>query len=175
MFNWVDYVIFGSAVIGLIVGIFKGFLKQLFDLAGIFVVSIGTAYLYKYPTEWLASVIESEGTRQIVALIATFVVLVIVYKLITMLIMRAFDKVKLFKALDRILGLVIGVGIVYVLFAVIVSLVLNTPEGFIQPVKDFLQEPLQNSWCVKNLYSNNVIGDWIVNMITTQVPATPAE
>ena len=41
--NVLDYIILAAVAVGIVFGIIKGFLKLLFSVLGVFVVSIGTA------------------------------------------------------------------------------------------------------------------------------------
>ena len=160
-----DYIVIGLAVFLLIRGIFKGFLGQLFGVIGVVLVAIATANLYVFPMKWMQNLIVNDGTRQVVALIATGAVVFLLYKLITLLLTKLITKNKGLGALNRVIGMLLGVAIVYAVMAIVVSLLFNTADSFMPLVKKLLAGAFEGSWIVNNVYKNNFFGDWIVQMI----------
>ncbi len=170
-----DFIFLGALALGLVLGIWKGFIKQVFALAGVFVVAIGTTYLAPYPNNWLASVIESEATRSIVAIAITFVVLAIVYGVITGFIGKLVNKIPILGWLNRLLGAVFSVAVVYLIFSVIVSLFVGTSDEFLAGLKGLLQESFDTSWIVNNIYGGkanperNFFGNWLLQEISEKI------
>ena len=160
-----DYIVIGLAVFLLIRGIFKGFLGQLFGVIGVVLVAIATANLYVYPMKWMQNLIVNDGTRQVVALIATGAVVFLLYKLITLLLTKLITKNKGLGVLNRLVGMLLGVAIVYTVMAIVVSLLFNTADSFMPLVKKLLTGAFEGSWIANNVYKNNFFGDWIVQMI----------
>ena len=165
----VDYVIFAILAISMIVGFIKGFIKQLLTVGGVIVVALLTAVVSPFVQNFLSSYIEAEGTRAAVAMFATVILLAAVYGLLAWLVGKLLKKVKLIKALDKILGGVMGIAVVYLVFAVIFGLFTMTGEGFLPTLKSFLGEPIQNSWFNAHIYSNNFFGKWVIEGIAEKL------
>ena len=167
--NILDYVILGALVISLIIGLVKGLLKQILALVSIFVVVTLTATVTPYVDSWLVNVIQADGTRALVAMIASAILLAVVCGLISWLIGKALKKVKILKALDRILGGVMGIAIVYLIFAVLFALLTSTGEEFMAGLKGMLGGYLEDSWFAAHVYNNNFFGDWVINGIAQKL------
>ncbi len=156
--NIVDYIVLGCMAVALVVGILKGFLKQIFAVVGVFVVAIGTSYLSPYPEQWLASVIENDSTRSLVALIATFIVLALVYGMVTALISKLVNKVHVLGTVNRILGAVLAVAVVYLLFFVIIGLFLCEAGTFPPHIQKPSHDPFSASCVGKTQLQKNIFG-----------------
>ncbi|MCM1289568.1 MAG: CvpA family protein [Corallococcus sp.] len=167
-----DYVILGCLALGLILGLWKGFIRQIFAIAGIFLVGLGTSLLSPYPDKWLSGVIQSDTWRHITAIAITFVVLGIIYAIVTKLISKLVNKIPILGWLNRLLGAIFSVAVVYMVFAVVVAIVLRATSGFIANLQtDFL-----NSWFVNKIYGGlnfdkNFFGNWLVNMFVEKITA----
>lgn len=166
-----DYIFIGCAAVAVAVGAWKGLLKQLFALVGIFVVAVGTTYLAPHPAQWLSSVIEGDGLRSIVAMIITFVVLALAYGIVTAIISKIVNKGKVLGALNRVLGAVLAVGVVYLVFAVLCSLLLDTADDFLPRIKGLLQQSFRESWVMQNVYANNFFGNWLLGVLAEKIPS----
>lgn len=165
-----DYVILGCLVLGLILGTWKGFIGQIFAIAGIFLVGLGTSLLSPYPDKWLAGVIASDTIRHLVAIVITFVVLGIVYALLTKLLSKLVNKIPVLGWLNRLLGAIFSVVVVYMVFGVVVAIVLRATKGFIAD----MQTHFLNSWFVNNIYGGldfdkNFFGNWLVNLFVEKI------
>lgn len=158
----IDIIFAVSFVVALIVGLIQGLWKQLFKLVGILLVAFLTANLYKYPAGWLAGVIESQLLRTVIGAVATFGVLIAIYSVITHFILKAINSIKVFSVLDKILGVVLGVGILYTAFALVAALILNTDPNFLSWTKSWIEPQFLNSWVINNIYKNNFLGDYII-------------
>ena len=171
-----DYVILGVAVLALVFGLVKGLLKQIFSMVGVFVYTIGTAKFSPTVQEWLGTqdwaveLFADESTRALVALIATFIIIVILYKIVTVIIKKAITDISLFGFADKILGGVLGVGCVYIVLATVVALVYNTSPTFLAGIKAMLQPILENSVIINLIFQENPYGEWIVAMLVEQLP-----
>lgn len=172
-----DYIFLGAIAIGLFLGIWKGFIKQIFALAGVFVIAIGTTYLAPYPNAWLTPVIESETTCTIVAIGITFVVLAVVYGVITGLIGKLVNKIPILGWLNRLLGALFSIAVVYIIFSVLVTLIIGTSDEFLAGLKGLLKEPFESSWIVNNIYGGtanpekNFFGNWLLQVISEKISA----
>ena len=167
--NYIDYVIFAILAISLVVGFFKGLIKQLLTVGGIIVVALLTATVSPFVQNWLSGLIEAEGTRTAVAMFATVILLSVVYGVLAWLLGKLLKKINLIKFLDKLLGGVMGIAVVYLAFAVIFGLFTMTGEGFLPSLKSFLGEPIQNSWFNAHIYNNNFFGKWVIQGIAEKL------
>ena len=161
----IDYIFIALCAIGIIVGLLKGFFKLLFGFLAFIVVPIGTAYLSVYPAQWLSGLITDGSLLTIVSVVVTFIALSLVYGLITGLIVKLLHKTTGIRLADRLLGLVISVGMVYLAFAVLEAMMTNTSAEFLPLIKKLLGDQFTQSKICPTLYSNNFFGDYIVEVI----------
>lgn len=164
-----DYAYLILLAVAFFLGLVKGFLKIAFALVGVVVVSIGASYLSPYADGWLTSVIASDGTRAIVAMVATFLALSIIYGFITKLISKLINKISILGWINRLLGAATGVAIVYLVFALVTSLVFNSAEeGILSNFASLIKEPFSESWIITNIYGGaenpekNFFGGWLI-------------
>lgn len=157
-----DYVILVLFAIGFIIGLVKGILKQLFAILGVFVVAKGSGLLCPYVTELLANVAKIETTATI-TLIISAVVIAIVYIIVGGFIVKKLENVSVISGLNKLLGAIVGALAIYLVVSVVVQLVLYTPISFLAFLKGILAEPLQNSYIVTTIFSeeNNFFGKWV--------------
>lgn len=164
-----DYIILALVVLSTVIGIIKGLIKQVLTIVGVIVVPTATAAVAPHVQGWLAKAIENDSTRQVVAMLATLVVIVLVYVLIALLITKLLKNITIVKVLDRILGGVIGFGVIYFVFAVVFALFNSTSESFMPLLKGWLGEPMQNSWIATHVYANNFFGNWVIKGIAEKL------
>lgn len=167
--NVLDYVIIALAVVGIVVGLFRGFIKLTLTVVGVIVVAALTATVEPYVQNWFVNTSMSDGTRNVVAMIATVLLIAAVYGFVAFLIGRLLRKVKIIKVLDRILGGVIGFAVVYLAFGLVFALIINTSDGFLPHIKNAIGDSFQNSWIGTHVYKNNFFGDWIINGIAQKL------
>lgn len=165
----IDYVILGIAVIGLIIGLVRGFIEQLLALLGIVAIAVGTSYLFKFPQQWLAGVITDEKIASIVAIVLTAIVLAIVYGVIAFFVKKPFKSIKIMKTIDRILGGVLGLAVVYALFAIFIEALTRTDIEFMAKVNEMVAPHMESSLIVNTVYSNNFFGKWIFDVISAGI------
>lgn len=164
-----DYIIIGVVAIGLIVGIVKGFIKQLLTLLGILVVAIGTAYLCKFPQMWFSGLIENQTILTVVSFLVTIIALSLVYSLLAFFIRKAFKSVKIISVLDRILGMLSGILMGYAIMALVIALFQNTGEDFMAFARPFFDEQIQQSVLVQYVFTPNILGDWLTEVIRSSL------
>ena len=169
--NILDYVILGVVAISLVIGLVKGLIKQLLTVVGIIAVATLTATVSPFVENWLSGVIAAEGTRAAVAMFASVVLIAVVYGVIAWLIGRAFKKVKIIKAVDKILGGVVSIVVVYLVFAVIFGVFTMTGEEFLPKLKSLLGDQIENSWIAQKIYGVDVnfFGKWVVEGIAEKL------
>lgn len=165
-----DYVILVALLLGIFLGFKKGLFKQIFALLGIVVISMGTSALSPYPNKWLSGVMPSDFWRGIVSMVITFIVLSVIYGIITKLISKLINKIPVIGWLNRLLGALFSIAVVYMIFAVIIALALNIPFGFMEKVQDHFAR----SWIVRHIYGGlesgkNFFGNWLVKLFMKQI------
>ncbi len=165
----IDYVIIAIAVIGLIVGLIRGFISQLLALLGIVAVAVGTSYLFKYPQQWFSGLIANEKVCTIVAIVLTVIVLAIIYGIIAHFVKKPFKHFKLLKAVDKLLGAVLSVAVVYALVAIFVEALTRTDIEFLAKINEALKPQTENSLIINSVYSNNFFGKWIFDTISNAI------
>lgn len=161
----IDYIFIALCAVMLVVGILKGFLKLLFGFLGIILVPIGTAYLSAYPEKWMSSLITDQALLTIAALVVTFIALSLIYGMISALVVKLVHKATGLRAVDRIVGAVVSVAIIYLVFAVFESMMTNTSAEFLPLIKKLVGDQFTQSKIMPTLYSNNFFGDYIVDII----------
>lgn len=167
--NVLDYIILAAVAVGIVFGIIKGFLKLLFSVLGVFVVSIGTAAASPYVQTWFEKSIENEYTRAVVAMLISFIVILVVYILLSLLVTKLLTKNKTVNVVNRLLGGLIGIVMVYMIFAVIIALIINTSPEFLKSIKDSIGGEFVNSWIRQHIYGNNFFGKWIIEDIAMKL------
>lgn len=165
----IDYVILGIAVVGLIIGLVRGFISQLLTLLGIVAVAVGTSYLFRFPMQWLSGVIPNEKILSIVCIVVTAIVLAIIYGVIAHFVKKPFKHFKLLKAVDKILGGVLSVAIVYALVAIFVEALQRPDIEFMAKISEWLAPQTENSVIIHSVYSNNFFGKWIFDVISNGI------
>lgn len=165
----IDYVILAVFVIGLIIGLVRGFIGQLLALLGIVAIAVGTSYLFKFPQQWLSAVITNEKALSITSIILTVIVLSVVYGVIAKLVAKPFKTIKLIKAIDKLLGGVLAVAVVYALMALFVEALTRTDIAFLAKIQELLAPQTENSVIIHSVYANNFFGRWIFDVISNGV------
>lgn len=167
--NILDYIIIAIFAFSVILGLFKGFIKQILTVIGVIVVATLTASVAPYVQSWLTNAIPDDNTRTIVAMIASVLLLIIAYSIFALLIQRVFQKISIVKVVDKLLGGLIGAVAIYLIFAVIVALFNSTGDSFMPIVKDWLGESFKTSWITTHIYANNFFGDWVIKDIAEKL------
>lgn len=157
-----DYIIIGCAVVSFFIGLAKGFLTPIFNLAGIFVVMYAGGAFSAQLYTLLDGVIADESTRTIASAIASMLLVWLIYFLITRLIVKLIKKSKILGGANRIIGGVLGVAIVYIVVAVVTAFMHSDSELFASLREDY-GEVYNQSWVVQNLFKSNPIGEGLVN------------
>ena len=165
----IDYVIIAIAVVALIIGLVKGFIGQLLTLLGIVAVAVGTSYLFKFPMQWLSGVIPHEKALSIVCIILTALALAVIYGVIAHFVKKPFKSIKMIKAIDKLLGGVLAVAVVYALFAIFIEALTRTDIEFMAKVNELVAPRMENSVIVNTVYSNNFFGKWIFDVISNAI------
>ena len=166
-----DIIFLVAIVAGVLLGVLRGFVKQIFVLAGVLVVSVGTSYLSPVVARWLENSIQSDTVRSLVAMILTFVLVAVVYAVVTAIISRIVNKTPVLGKVNRILGAVFAVVVVYLSFGFVTAVVMETPQDMLPSLKKFFG----NSWVVKNIYGGaespqrNFFGHWLIQVVIEKI------
>lgn len=160
--NILDYIVLLLIGAGLLIGIFKGIIKQALTIVGIFVVATLTATVAPYVQSWIVRTPVPENSQTVVAMIATVLLLSGAYALLAALVQKLLHKITIVKVLDRVLGGVLGFVAVYLAFAVIFALFNSTGEDFIPILKSWIGDYFRDSWMAQHVFANNPFGNWIV-------------
>ena len=163
--NVLDYIFLALVAVAFIAGLFKGLIRQILTIVGVILVATLTATVEPYVQNWFVNTSMDEGTRNVVAMIATVILLTVSYALVALLITKLLKKVKIIGVLDRILGGVLGLAVVYLVFAVLFALITDTKAEFLPLIKSTMGGAFQDSWIGAHIYKNNFFGDWIINGI----------
>lgn len=167
MLNTVDYVIIGLAGICFIVGIIRGLLKQAFAIGGVVIVATCSSYLTPFAQPYVEKVITDPQIASIVCFVLAALVLLIVWSIISSLICRVVEHGAM-GVINRILGGVIGIAIVYVIVAIVMAL--YTTENFMPKLTGILQpyfDGENGSWIIKNMFiDKNPVGEWMMKAIS---------
>ena len=167
--NVLDFIVLALFVASTINGLFKGFIKQTLTIVGVLVVAMLTATVTPLVQSWLVNVIDNENTRTLVAMVASVVLLIVAYTILALIVRRLLRKVKIIKLLDKILGGLVGFGVMYFIFAVVYALMLNTADSFMPTIKGWVGDSFETSWIGNHIYSNNFFGDWVINGIAEKI------
>lgn len=165
----IDYVIIAIAVIALVIGLIKGLIGQLLTLLGIVAVAVGTSYLFKFPMQWLSGIIPYEKVLSIVCIVLTAIVLAIIYGIIAKLVAKPFKAIRIIKTIDKLLGGVLAVAVVYAFMAIFVEALTRTDIEFLAKINELLAPQTENSVVINTVYSNNFFGKWIFDVISNGI------
>lgn len=162
----IDYIFMGAVLIALIVGLIKGFLSRLITLGGLILGFVVAGQFSTVVSGWMVSLIETESTRNLVAYIVCIIVTFIIVFIIGKLLQKLVKSIKLFSVIDRLLGAVLSVGIVYVVFAFIVAVVtIETESTLVQYVLTSLQTLIPDTSLIYTVYGDNAVGSWLMSLI----------
>ena len=133
MLNYADIIICLIIFISVIIGIYKGFIKELFFLASLILALILAFYLSDYPRQWLTVTtqeqswewlglnIEGESIVFIISFIIIFLATFIIGNVFGSFVSRLISQMTVLKSIDRVLGGAFGMlrGILVVVLLVI--------------------------------------------------------
>lgn len=167
--NVLDFIVLILAAAGFLIGIFKGIIKQVLTIIGIFVVSTLTATVTPYVQNWLTNTSMSQNTQTVVAMIASVLLLGVAYALVAVLLVKLLHNITIIKVLDRVIGGVLGFAAVYLSFAVIFALFNSTADWFMPMLKSLLGDTFRDSWVAQHLFAKNPFGNWVVVSIAQKL------
>lgn len=168
VFDWIFVVALG---LGLVLGIIKGFLKPLLSAIGFVVIAFGSSLLAPVVQGWLMGVEMNEDLRPLLALVIAIVALVIVWVLISLILRKILTKNKSIGFLNRVIGAVLGIVIVYLVFAVLVAFIVGPLGGLMPFITNKLGPEVEASWIRTHIYtdSGNFFGNWIIGRMAEKI------
>jgi len=176
IFTYADLVFVGLALIALIVGATKGFVSQIFGFVGFIAALVIAFFVCKPLTDAIIPIFAplyswvGESLGYILALVIVFAVLVLLVKIVLILLQKLFksliDKLQVIKAIDKILGLILSLGILYTVFAAIIALLTLVPAEVLPGVQETIHQQIYNGVVLNGIYTNNFLGDWLLSVIS---------
>ena len=157
-----DYIIIAVALVSLVLGLVKGFLTPIVNLAGFFVVLYAGGSFSSILFPLIAKVIPDENTCSIASAIASMLLVWLIYFIISRIIVKLIGKSKLLNAANRLIGGALGIVMVYLVVAIVTAFMQNENTLFAS-IREKYSEAFNQSWIVKNVYKTNPIGEGLVN------------
>ena len=141
--NILDVIIIIPIAIGLIVGLFKGFIKELISLVAIILGIWGAKRFEPYVTDLLISWFDIQpATAQPLAYLVLFIVIVVILLLLAHLLDKLLSAIAL-GGINKLLGAIFGA----IKYALIVSVLLNVFDTFDKRFHIIENDKKESSFC----------------------------
>ncbi|MBQ8434081.1 MAG: CvpA family protein [Clostridia bacterium] len=157
-----DYIIIAVALVSFVLGLVKGFLTPVVNLAGFFVVLYAGGAFSTLLFPLISQLIPDESTCSVASTIASMLLVWFIYFLISRLILKIIKKSKILGFANRLVGGVLGIVIVYLVVAIVTAFMQNDNTLFAS-VREQFGEVFNQSWVVQNVFKTNPIGEGLVN------------
>ena len=169
--NVFDWIFIAALALGVVLGLLKGFLKPLFSAIGFVVIAFGASALAPTVQGWLMNVQMSDDLRPLLAIIIAIVGLVVVWALISLILRKIITARKGIGVLNRIIGAVLGIVIVYLVFAVLVAFIVGPLGGLMPFITNKLGPEVEASWIRAHIYTDkgNFFGNWIISDMARRI------
>jgi len=170
-FNWLDLVIFLIVGVSLAIGFMQGILRQVIGLAA-FYIAITLAAQYYAPLSDFVQRILFQPTSRFLNAITFFVIVVVVWLLITWLAFDAYRSTKFhfLPAIDQLGGSLVSLATTLAalaLIAPVVNFMVSEPWPGAEVVQQTLSSAFKTSVLVKQLL---LLKDHLINAITPWLP-----
>lgn len=155
--NWVDYTFIGIVVLSLLVGVWRGLVREALSLAALIAAFLVSGLYGPDVTRWLTSAINSPLARSASAHILVFVAVLLLGALLTWAVSRLVDAAGL-TSVNRLFGAGFGVLrglLILVAFVLVARMTTLRDEPVLQasmlrplldPLATTLQETIPSSW-----------------------------
>ena len=143
--NALDWIFIAALAVGIVLGLIKGFLKPLFSILGLVVVTMGTSFLSPVVQGWMMTAKMSDSIRSLMAVIKRSI-----------------------NIINRLVGALLGVVIVYLVFAIIIAWI-SGPMGEIAGLNEKFGEEVSNSWIATHIYVKNPFGKLVVDKMAEKM------
>lgn len=180
-----DIAIVALILISVLVGLLRGFTKELMSIAA-WVISIYLAFnFYSYAADYLSKYINNEFFANVAGGAIIFVGSLFVLSLVGYLISKAVSATGI-KGTDRVLGAVLGVvrGVLIIGFFVVISSIFNVENkdfwkesqliGHFKPVADTINSVLPEKFKIKKAINAVNAESQIQSVVTPGVSDAPA-
>ena len=157
-----DYIIIAVALVSFVLGLVKGFLNPIVNLAGFFVVLYAGGSFSSLLFPLISKVIPNENTCSIASAIASMLLVWLLYFLVSRIVLKLIGKSKLLNTANRLIGGVLGVVMVYLVVSIVTAFMQNENTLFAS-IREKYGEAFNQSWIVQNVFKTNPIGEGLVN------------
>ncbi len=163
----IDYIFIGVAVIALIIGLVKGVLSMIIDLAGLILGLFVAGQFATLVSSWMTTLIADESTRYLVAYIVCLLATVMVVAIVGKLIKKLITKISVLKVVDKLLGAAVSLAIVYAVFGLIFALLaIDTDNQMISALLGAIEGIVPADSFALTLYGEtNTVGNWLLSLI----------
>ena len=163
-----DWIFIAALALGIVLGLIKGFLKPLFSVLGLVVVTMGTSFLSPVVQGWMMNANMSDSVRSLVAVIISAFILLIACGVIFFILRKIITRKRSINVVNRLIGAVLGVVIVYLVFAIIIAWI-SGPMGEIAGLNEKFGEEVSSSWIATHLYVKNPFGKLVVDKMAEKM------
>ncbi len=166
--NALDWIFIAALAVGIVLGLIKGFLKPLFSILGLVVVTMGTSFLSPVVQGWMMTAKMSDSVRSLVAVIISALILLIACGLVFFILRKIITRKRSINIVNRLVGALLGVVIVYLVFAIIIAWI-SGPMGEIAGLNEKFGEEVSNSWIATHIYVKNPFGKLVVDKMAEKM------
>lgn len=166
--NVLDWIFIAALAAGLVLGFIKGFLKPLFSVIGILVVTFGTSWLSPVVQGWMMGVEMSDTIRSVISIVIAAVILFVICGVVSFVLRKIITRGTTLNIVNRLIGGVLGVAIVYLVFAVVIAFV-SGPMGDVAGLREKFGDDVGNSWIASHIYANNFFGRLVVDKMAERM------
>ena len=163
-----DWIFIAALALGIVLGLIKGFLKPLFSVLGLVVVTMGTSFLSPVVQGWMMNANMSDSVRSLVAVIISAFILLIACGVIFFILRKIITRKRSINVVNRLIGAVLGVVIVYLVFAIVFAWI-SGPMGEIAGLNEKFGEEVSSSWIATHLYVKNPFGKLVVDKMAEKM------
>lgn len=169
--NVFDWIFIAVLVVGLVLGLLKGFLKPLLSAIGFIVVAFGASLLAPVVQGWFENVEMGDSIRSLLAIVLSAGGLIIIWVVVALILRKVITHRKGMGAINRIIGAVIGIAIVYLVFAIIIAFVVGPLGNILFNIKDKFGADVEASWIRQHIYTDkaNFFGNWIIGSMVEKL------
>lgn len=169
--NVFDWIFIAVLAAGLVLGFIKGFLKPLFSAIGFIVIAFGASALSPVVQGWMMGIQMNDDLRPLLAIAISVIGLTVVWVIISLILRKIITARKGIGIINRIIGLFLGLLIVYLVFAVIVAFIVGPLGGLMPFITDKLGPEVEASWIRNHIYtdSGNFFGNWVIGSMAQRL------
>lgn len=169
--NVFDWIFIAALALGFVLGLIKGFLKPLLSAIGFIVIAFGSSLLAPTVQGWLMGVEMSDDLRPLLAIVVAIVGLAIIWVIVSVILRKIITSRKGIGLINRVIGAVLGLGVVYLLFAVLVAFIVGPLGGLMPFITNKLGPEVETSWIRNHIYTDNgnFFGNWIIGRMAEKI------